>query len=427
MNQELAVWNQKGNGMDISWQMLNRLEGKHGDSFYLLDLKAFQDNYHEFLVVFRSIYPNTNIAYSYKANYTPKLCQYVNSMGGYAEVVSRMEYDLAMCAGVPPQRIIFNGPYKREPDIQKALLAGAIINLDSPYEVAIVEAIAQRAPECTVNVGVRCNFGIGMEQVSRFGFDVQGEEFKTVFEILGRIENCRLGGLHCHYHTTHRSIEFYSLLAERMLELSAAYFQDKHPQFVDLGGGFFGKMSSDLRKQFSCPVPTWQEYAEAIAPQFADAFPDGSGPELILEPGVALTANIMKFVAKVIDVKTVRSQSVALVSGSIYNIKPSKHRMNLPIQVLSNHNNPRAKRTNGMVDIVGYTCMEDDCLYKGYQGTLTVGDYVVFDNVGAYTLVLKPPFIHPCPVMLAYDSNLEEFEVIKHQEEVSDLFSTYVF
>jgi diaminopimelate decarboxylase len=40
---------------------------------------------------------------------------------------------------------------------------------------------------------------------------------------------------------------------------------------------------------------------------------------------------------------------------------------------------------------------------------------------------MKPPFIHPCPVMLAYDSTLREFDVIKRQERDSDVFSTYIF
>jgi diaminopimelate decarboxylase len=409
----------------ISWQSLHRLEQAYGDSFYLLDLGTFQDNYYEFLEAFRSIYPNSSIAYSYKTNYIPQLCQCVNNMGGYAEVVSGMEYDLALRVGVPPQRIIFNGPYKREAEIAKALLEGSIVNLDSQYEVSIVDAIAQRAPERTITVGVRCNFDIGAESISRFGFDVEGKGLQTVFETLRRLENCRVGGLQCHFLTPQKSVESYARLARKMLELSALYFENDHPQFIDLGGGFFSRMSLDLRNQFSFHVPTYEEYAQAIAPQFADIFPDDSGPELILEPGIAITADVMKFVAKVIDIKQIRSRTIALVSGSVYNIKPTLNDKNLPIHVLSGAT--RSKRNNGPADIVGYTCMEHDCLYKGYEGPLATGDYVVFENVGAYTIVLKPPFILPCPAILAYDANSEEFELVKRQERFSDIFSSYVF
>ena len=92
--------------MEISWQILQSLEKKYGDSFYILDLRKFENNYKEFLSSFREIYSNSNIGYSYKTNYTPKLCQSVNFMGGYAEVVSQMEYDLAIRIGVHPLKII---------------------------------------------------------------------------------------------------------------------------------------------------------------------------------------------------------------------------------------------------------------------------------------------------------------------------------
>ncbi len=413
--------------LKISWELLHKLEKKYGDSFYLLDIKAFRVNYREFLDSFQAIYPKTNIAYSYKTNYTPKLCQCVNEMGGYAEVVSSMEYDLAVRIGVPPQRIVFNGPYKSEADLEKALLAGSIVNLDSFYEVSLIETIAQRAPERTITIGLRCNFDIGTGQVSRFGFDVEGEEFRSAFEQLTRLENCNVVGLHCHFTTPHRSVESYVRRTRRMLELCALCFGDDHPRFIDLGGGFFGKMSPDLQRQFSVPVPTYQEYAAAIATQIAESFPGGSGPELILEPGIALTGDVMRFVARIIDIKTIGSRTIALTSGSIHNIKPSSHQINLPVRVLGNSTNRMQKKTYEPVDMMGYTCLEYDCLYKGYEGFIATGDYVVFENVGAYINVMIPPFIRPCPAIIAHDPTLTELKVVKRRGEASDVFSTYVF
>ena len=413
--------------MELSWQLLRELENLHGDAFYLLDLEIFKENYLEFLGAFRAIYPKSNIAYSYKTNYTPRLCQSVDALGGYAEVVSIMEYDLALQIGVDPSRIIFNGPYKQEADIEKALLAGSIVNLDSFSEVALVEAIARRAPDQNMTVGLRCNFDLATQDISRFGFDVEGEEFKDAFGILGRLSNCQIGGLHCHFSTSNKDLGSYALRAKKMLALVADYFGDTYPQFINLGGGYFSKMPAEFKKQFAYPIPTFQEYATAIAPQFREAFPNDSGPELILEPGTAVTANIMEFVAKVISLKTVRSRSVALCTGSIHNIKPTLHKKNLPMQVVSSNGKSESEKSGHPIDIVGYTCMEHDCLFNGYEGTLNLGDYVIFDNVGAYTTVMKPPFIRPCPAMISYDPELQKFEVIKRREEFSDVFSTYIF
>jgi diaminopimelate decarboxylase len=420
--------------MDISWNALNELEKEHRGSFYLLEPHKFADNYNEFLEAFRRYYPNSSIGYSYKTNYTPKLCQLVNQWGGYAEVVSGLEYALATRIGVPPSRIIFNGPYKKEAELEKALLAGSIVNLDSFYELELVERIAQRSPGHAMTVGIRCNFNIGKFDIgsnrfSRFGFDVEREDFGSVFETLDRLENCRVGGFHCHFSTRHRSVESYALRTKNLLEVTACYFGDRIPQFIDVGGGYFSKMSPDLRRQFDSHVPDYNDYAEAIGSQIADAYPNNSGPELILEPGLALTADIMKFVARVIDIKTIGSKRVALVSGTIHNIKQqtSSHR-NLPITVVRRSPaNQEPQIGNAVTDIVGYTCMENDLLYLGYEGGLDVDDYVVFDNVGAYTLVMKPPFIRASPPVIMYNSASEEFEQIKRRAEFSDVFATYVF
>ena len=76
--------------------------------------------------------------------------------------------------------------------------------------------------------------------------------------------------------------------------------------------------------------------------------------------------------------------------------------------------------------MAGFTCIESDYLYRGYNGPLAVGDMVVFDNVGSYSVVLKPPFILPnFPMVELTDDG--EVRVIKRQETFDDLFHTYSF
>ena len=67
-------------------------------TYYVFKEKDFIDNYKSFFDTFRKYYSNYQIAYSYKTNYTPYICKLVKELGGYAEVVSKMEYDLAKTA-----------------------------------------------------------------------------------------------------------------------------------------------------------------------------------------------------------------------------------------------------------------------------------------------------------------------------------------
>lgn len=405
-------------GTKITWDMLEELSRVYGESFYLLDSQRFERNYDEFLKAFQDIYPKTFIAYSYKTNYIPKLCALIDRKGGYAEVVSRMEFDLAIELGVPPQKIIFNGPYKNEKTIKRCLLGGSTVNLDSFYEIDIVEKIARENPEIDMSIGIRCNFDIGDSARSRFGFDID-RDFYHAFDRLKRIDNINIRGLHCHF--PNRSIESFVVRVDKMLRLSSKLFSSP-PEFIDLGGSFFGKMNGSLKKQFKCKVPSYQEYAEAIATRLRDCYLDESvKPMLLLEPGTALVADTMKFVAKVIDVKTVGNRVIATVSGSRFNTVPTSKDISLPITVYRKSE----KDHDGSIDIAGYTCTEDDYLYKGYKGSLKIGDYIVFDNAGSYSIVLKPPFILPNCAVIEYSPEKKAYEIIKRKEENEDIFRTF--
>jgi diaminopimelate decarboxylase len=412
--------------VQLSWEALKELERDFGAAFFLLDLAAFRANYEEFLEAFRSIYPRSRIAYSYKTNYIPRLCSEVDKLGGYAEVVSGMEYELALRIGVDPEGIIFNGPYKSEGELERALLAGSLVNLDAAYELALVEEIARRHPRATLTVGLRCNFALEDGYSSRFGFDADDGDFLNAIERLTGIENCVVAGLHCHFSTGQRSVESYALRTRRLLDLSASCFRHQPPRLLNVGGGFFSKMSPELRSQFSCPVPSYQEYAAVIASEVAAAFPGADGPELILEPGAALTADVMYFVAKVVARKRVRSREFALVAGSVHNIKPTLHAKQLPMKVVHAADDRAEPAAEFPVDVVGYTCMEHDCLHRGYRGAVQPGDFVVFENVGAYTVVMKPPFIRPAPAILLWDGG-HFLAVARRAEGFDDLFGAFDF
>jgi diaminopimelate decarboxylase len=112
------------------------------------------------------------------------------------------------------------------------------------------------------------------------------------------------------------------------------------------------------------------------------------------------------------------------VLGSIYNINPTLNKKNPPIDIY--HKGDNAKQYFNL-DFGGYTCIESDYLYKGFNGNLSVGDYVVLGNVGSYSIVLKPPFILPNFAVIDYDDENENIELIKEPENFEDIFHTYKF
>ena len=403
--------------MILNKQVISELRKEYGDAFYLLDSEQYRNNFIELRDTFRKIYPNFNIAYSYKTNYTPKFCKIVNELGGYAEVVSEMELEIALRIGVKPNRIIWNGPIKNPQKLEEFLVAGGTDNIDSIEEFATVKDIAERHPAKTLNLGIRCNYEVGDGVVSRFGFDVDSKDFKQVLKFVTTTKNVHFINFQCHF--AKRQIEYWPARAKGMVELIDCL--GIIPERIDIGGGLFGKMADSRKAQFTNEIPDYQAYAEAVAPVFADYFADKDvKPELLIEPGSAVVGDCMKFIGTVKTIKNVRGKWIATVLGSQKNISMSG--INPPMEVIAMGDEQKEYEN---LDMVGFTCIEGDVLYHNYSGRLAHEDAIVIGNCGSYSLVMKPPFILPnFPVL---DICGEKTEVIKRGEVFDDLFHTFDF
>lgn len=406
--------------IEVDINDIMKISEKYGDSFYLLDTGQFKKNYIDLLTALKKYYKNSKIAYSYKTNYIPKLCRIVNEMGGYAEVVSDMECEIALRVGVSPDKIVYNGPYKRKESFNRLLDIGVHFNIDSIYEFQYIEEYVKLNPDKNIKVGLRCNFDIYDDNISRFGFDVGSKEFSNVISKINEIDNLKISGFHCHF--ANRSIKYWPNKVDGMLEIIDRFYHEK-PGYICFGGGIYGNIEEDLKKQFRDYIPSFDEYAQVIANKMCAKYGKDGEVELFIEPGSALTGDVMKFIAKIVNIKNIRGKNIATLAGSVYNINPTLNGKNPPIQII-NTSNYDVKEYKDL-DMGGYTCIESDYLYKNFSGKCAVDDFVMFGNVGSYSIVLKPPFILPnFPILEFEDGNIME---IKRQEEFNDVFRTYTF
>ena len=398
-------------------QIIKKLQAEYGEAFYLLDSAQFRKNFAELKGAFNDIYPNWNIAYSYKTNYTPKLCKIVNELGGYAEVVSEMELEIAKRVGCKMDRVIWNGPIKNVPIMEQFLLDGGTINIDCIEELEQIKDIHNRHADHLINVGIRCNYEVNDGVVSRFGFDIDGEDFMEAVKFATTTKNVKLINFQCHF--AKRQIAYWPARAKGMVDLIDRL--GIIPERIDIGGGLFGKMTDSLKAQFSCEIPDYEAYAKAAAQVFADYFKDKDvKPELLIEPGSAVVGDCMKFIGTVKTIKNVRGKWMDHVLGSQKNI--SMTGINPPIEVIAMGGEQKEYKD---LDFLGFTCIEGDVLYHNYTGKLAHQDVIVISNCGSYSLVMKPPFILPnFPVL---DISEGKTEVIKRAENFDDLFHTFNF
>lgn len=406
----------------LSWKHVNAFAKTYGDSFYVFDHSRLRENFARLTAAFTARYRDTRIAYSYKTNYTPAICKVVDELGGYAEVVSEMEYDLARRLGISGQHIIYNGPYKSFGSVRNALYAGAIVNLDSMRDYASVMSVASEAPHRSLSVGLRCNFAVAEDCTSRFGFDTNGSEFQRVIKGIRSSRNVSLSGLHCHF--PNRDLASFRLRTLQMLDIASRVFPSP-PAFLDLGGGFFGEMPESMQHTYKIKPPDFTEYAETICGLLDSAYATSRRkPVLYIEPGTALVADTLKFYTTVISLKNIKGRGIATVTGSIFNISPHSRVRHLPVRVIRSQGDAAA-RIAEQYDIAGYTCIEDDYLTKGLSGPLKVGDFLEYSNVGSYSIVMKPPFILPNVPILEISEERGEVFIIRHGQSATNLFEGF--
>ena len=395
---------------------------------YIFHEKEFKENYLNLLNTMKSIYPKYNIAYSYKTNYTPKIISIVKSLGGLAEVVSEMEYKLAKRIGYDNIDIIYNGPVKGD-GLFEHILKGGIANIDSLDELKTVIEFAKLHSEVHIKLAFRANVDIEQGYISRFGLDAYEDEgikseIDEAFELVQSSNNIEVVGLHCHVGRS-RSINAWKNRVRIMFKLIDRYF-DKTPQFIDFGSGMNSVMEPELANQFGGEIPTFEEYANVVARAMNEKYGDlpfEQQPLLLTEPGTTLISGCMSFISKVKTIKSVKGKSYVTFDCSGGNMGDICHLKQLPITVYPMGN--EAKQLNNST-FVGYTCLEHDHIYEGFNGNLAVGDLIQFRNVGSYSNVFKPPFILPnCAMVQISDDG--KVELIKRAETLDDLFQTYIF
>lgn len=403
--------------MNYSREKIEALQEQYGLPLHIFDEKGFIDNYNNLYSAMSSLYGGYRISYSFKTNYTPYICLTAKKLGAYAEVVSDMEYSLARKIGYEDKNIIFNGPDKGIAGIN-AFLNGAVVNVDGLDELDGYCEAAENNPARDYKIGLRINLDIGQGFVSRFGMDEEG--IKTAFQRVSKVRNLNITGLHCHISRC-RSEEAWKNRTDYMLKIADCYF-DEPPEYIDLGSGMFGSMAPELAKQFD-GIPNYEDYARVTAGIVAEHYQGQKKPILFTEPGTTLINRFVDCITRVESIKRIKSHCFAVLNGSIHNLGETCTLKKLPVQIVPGGMTQEYYQS---IDLSGYTCLEQDILLSGFEGKLAKGDYVVFENTGGYSNVLKPPFIRPGCAMIVKKPE-GTYEQIKASETNEEIFKTYMF
>lgn len=355
---------------------------------FILDKDEFLRSIIGFYNAMKSEFSQTIIGYSVKTNSLPYCLCIAREQGCYAEVVSADEYDLALLCGYRKDHIIYNGPMKSKETFIDAIIGGAIVNIETHREL---DWLRELPKEGTYKVGLRLNVNISKvssedadadNDNSRFGYSDETNEFQNALRCIEQLNNVNLVGLHIHRTAHSRSVRFYKNSIKYACETMLKY--GLKLRYIDVGGGYFGVFPNK---------PSYREYAYAFKEVLAGYGLDEM--QVIVEPGNALIASCFSFLSEVIDVKHVEQDKWFITTdGSRNDIDPFFRKSSYLSEVIT-------EGKGVVVDeqiISGCTCLEYDRLFSIYnKPLLQVGDKILYNNVGAYTMCLTPMFIRYIP------------------------------
>lgn len=355
--------------------------------YFLIHQEQLQANIDNFIEGMNAGWKHSVLGYSVKTNSLPWVLSSIKENGGFAEVVSDEEYDLALLSGFLPDEIIFNGPVKGKEKFLFAIEYGSYVNIDSENELRWLEEYGKPAK----NPGIRVNIPPEvfasedieyMDQGFRFGFSVENGALQDALTRISRVQEIKTIGIHLHCNSITRSKEVYRSIAKYVVMLVNKY--DLEPRYIDIGGGFFGGVPGKT---------SIQEYFEIISEELRRT-PLTRNSTLIAEPGSAIIGSVVDLHTTVLDVKDTNKARIVTTDGCRIHIDPQWFRT----RYLYSLRTDSVETFEGKQIVCGYTCMDHDRIMEiENEKKLEVGDEIVYHRVGAYTVTFGGMFIKFLP------------------------------
>ncbi len=391
------------------------LAHRHGTPLHVVDESALRRNYRAFLGAVSATYPRARVFYSYKSNCVPGVLRVLHAEGCGAEVISPYELWLAGRLTVPPSQILYNGVNKSVDDLRSAVEIGVgLIHMDSVAEIRRLQLVVARRHQ-PLDIGLRVYPRVGWR--SHFGIEARRDRLVDLCRELRTAGLLNVKSLHVHIGSGMRSMSGYEAAIDVVCSLMRDLRDRAGVQIdaVDVGGGFgvpgvrnLTVAEIGLYRLFAVPprapkagdCPSLEAFGRAIA----DALIRGCArygvgqPELLLEPGRAISSSAQILLLTVRELKRRGRTTFAVVDGGMQHLAfPLSYEYHTCL-VASRASGEHPRRR---YFVVGPLCSPEDVLYRNWAlPELAEGDVLAVMDAGAYFTSFANNFSYPRPAIL---------------------------
>jgi len=348
------------------------------DPFFVCDLGDIVKKWRRF----QRVLPMVKPYFAMKCNPDLEIIKLMIKLGSNFDCASKMEIKTLLDLGVAADRIIFANPCKQTSFIKYSAANNVkLMTFDNEMELRKVK---QFYPDAELVLRIRVD---DSKSLCKFGVKFGAEPCNTM-HLLQTAKQLHLNVVGVSFHVGSGCYD--ASLFYDAVKLSRKVFDEGREvgyQFsmLDVGGGFPG---DDLAKV------SFEETAEKLKDGFNAFFPPEMNVKFIAEPGRYFVASACTNVCNITSVRKLESGNE---SNFMYYINDGVYgSFNC---VMFDHYNPTANAlhvTDGPVfkcSVWGPTCDSLDCISKStLLPRMNIGDWMYFQNMGAYTIAAASKF-----------------------------------
>jgi diaminopimelate decarboxylase len=373
-----------------------------------------RDNARAFLTAPAGTQRGCEVFYSYKTNPVPGVLSFLHGLGLGAEVISPYELWLARKLGVPPERIVYNGPAKSDDSIRAAAAMGVqTLNVNHREEIPRAARLAEEAGK-RLRVGIRVSVGEGWS--FQFGTPVAGGAALEAFRQARSFPALEVVGLHVHRGGMLRTEEELRGFVQAALDFTDTLASELGLalEILNLGGSLCTptvqglsavdrRLNQSLQRDLAAPDPgaalSIARYVELLVAEVERHHHARRRPlpRLFLEPGRAMTGNAQLLLATVQSIKhEANGAAFAILDAGINHAESVRNEYHQLFPV--NRMGAGAERP---YTVVGPICSPGDTLYPAVRlPELHPGDSLAIMDAGAYFVPFSTSFSFPRPAIV---------------------------
>lgn len=372
---------------------------ENADSFYLYYEKVILDRINNL----KENFPQIEFLYSLKTNPNENLLDIIYSENLGADAASLKEVELSYDRLKDKEKIQFSAPGKSRKDIEGSIEKSIII-ADSINEIYLISEVA-KDKNINVEIGVRLNPNFTFTEnkgiSGKFGIDE--DVFFEKFEKLNNLSNIEIIGIHVHSKSqelNHKILENYY---KNLLNLTSRVKEklEGNLKFINMGSGI------GIPYEIDDEEVNVEELGKTLEKLLLDFKETLENVNFYIVTGRYLVGKAGIYATKVRDKKISFGKTFIILNNTLNGFyRPSISQMvnlytdlknpppNEPLYTSSNSSQFFPLEERGEIEtvtIMGNLCTAADVIEKDLTfPKLEIGDVIVFNNAGSYSIVLTP-------------------------------------